>query len=463
MSFQLSDYTWPAYMGRKPYAHQRTTVEFLIRNRRAFVLNDMGTGKTLSALWACDILMTAHKIHRVLIICPLSTMGSVWYNEIMMNMPHRRVVIAHGPKAQRIEYIKNAAYEFVIINHDGPKIVEDEIIRQNFDIIIIDELTAYKSGQSDRSKCVKRICDRVKCVWGMTGDITPNAPTEAWYPAQIVNPFNQWLPKFFGQFRDACMTQINEYVSVAKPEAPQIVAMCVQPAIRFTRDQCLDLPDTSYQVIDVPLTPEQALHYNRMKAAACLDFDETTVTAGSAAIMLNKLLQISAGAVKDDTGNVIEIGCKDRLDELHRIFEETPQHKLLVFATYRATIELVVRDMRKRGVRVDTINGDVSQKMRSKLIDDFQRGDLQMLVVQPQSAAHGITLTAASTVVWFSLIPSNEYFQQGNARIVRAGQTRKTLIIMFVSTPAEKHIARMLKARANLSVEILKLFADRDL
>jgi SNF2 family DNA or RNA helicase len=462
VSFRIADYEWPAFMGRKPFAHQKVTTLFLIKNKGAFVLNDMGTGKTLSAIWAADILMCAEKIRRVLVVCPLSTMKSVWLNELFLNCPHRIAAIAHGPKEKRIQIVRNAAYEFVIINHDGVKILEDELIRQQFDVCVIDELTAFKSN-SDRSKAMRRVAKSCRAVWGMTGDLTPNSPCEAFYPCHIVNPKNEWLPKYYGQFRDACMVQVNEYTWIAKPEAPQIVAMCAQPAVRFTRDQCLDLPDTTYQTLEIDLTPEQTAYYNTMAQSALVESESGSITAQNAAIKLNKLLQISAGAVKNDVGDVVEIGCKDRLDELNRVFEETPQKKLVVFATYRASIEMIVRDMTKRGHIVACIHGGVPQNVRAQFIDRFQKGDLQILVLQPQSSAHGITLTAASTIVWFSLLPSNELFQQGNARIIRAGQHRKTLIIMFVSTKAEKHIARILRNRMNMSEEILKLFVDRDL
>ena len=355
----------------------------------------------------------------------------------------------------------------MIINHDGIKIVEDEIIRQAFDVIIIDELTAFKSHSSERSKCMKRIADdahkRKAGVWGMTGELTPNAPTEAFFPCKIVVPHNQYLPKYFGQFRDACMTQVNEIVWVAKPEAPQIVAMCAQPAIRFTRDQCLDLPDTTYQTVEVPLNAEQKTWYETMRTKALVETEGQMVKAVNAAILLNKLLQISAGAVKDSDGNVIEIGCKERIDRLLEIFESTPQKKLVIFATYRATIEMLMRALIKEGIRAACIHGDVAQNTRNAHIENFQRGNLQVLVLQPQSSAHGITLTAASTIVWFSLIPSNELFQQGNARIVRAGQTRKTLIYMFASTKAEKHIAKILEVKGDMSNEVQRLFVERDL
>jgi len=461
MSFSIDQYTWPAFQGRKPFAHQKTTVAFMLANKRALVLNDMGTGKTLSALWTCDILLTASKIRRILIVGPLSTMKSVWYNEIFMNIPHRSAAIAHGSPQKRLAALKSPC-PFVIINHDGIKNMEDEILRENFDVIIIDELTAFKAN-SERTKCMVRIAAPARAVWGMTGDLTPNSPLEAYYQCRVVVPHSKWLPKYYGQFRDACMTQINEMIWVPKPEAPQIVSMVAQPAIRFTREQCLDLPDTTYIEVESELSKAQKDHYDVMAKSAVIETQSGTVTAQSAAIMLNKLMQISAGAVKNDVGDVVEIGAPERMAMLLELFEQTPQKKMVIFATYRATIEMLVRELTKHGIKVACIHGDVPQNLRASHIERFQNSDLQILVLQPQSTAHGITLTASSTIVWFSLIPSNELFEQGNARIVRAGQTRKTFIYMFVSTKAERRVATILKNKGNMAEETRKLFEENQL
>jgi SNF2 family DNA or RNA helicase len=426
------------------------------------VLNDMGTGKTLSAVWAADILLEAQKIRRVLVVGPLSTMKSVWGNELYLNVPHRKFAILHGTRQQRLERLHSGA-EFFIINHDGIKSIEDELIAFGFDVLIIDELTAFKSHSSDRSKTMKRIADTCRAVWGMTGDLTPNSPLEAYMPVKIVNPASHYLPRYFGVYRDACMIQVNEQYWVPKPEAPQIVSMCVQPAIRYTREQCLDLPDTTYQVLEIPMTAEQRKFYDAMKKQALIDTENGTITAANAAVVLNKLLQISAGAVKNDDGGVVEIGCQDRMEALLQLYDETPQKKLVIFATYRATIDMLVREFTKHKISVAKIDGDVPQNLRASHIDRFQRGDLSVLVLQPQSSAHGITLTASSTVVWFSLVPSNELFQQGNARIVRAGQNLKTFIYLMVGSKAEKHVARILQRKDNLSREILDLFRAGDL
>jgi len=464
MSFSVDEYAWPAYLGRRPFEHQRYTVRFVLQHKRCFVLNDMGTGKTLSALWALDILFAASKIRRALVISPLSTMRSVWAKEISMNVPHLRYAIAHGSRQQRIDAIRNPVNKIIIINHDGIKSVEDEIVRDAPDVIVIDEVTAFKSN-SDRTKCMLRIAKGVRGVWAMTGDLTPNSPLEAFYPIKIVNPSSRWfqLTPYFGQFRDACMVQVNEIYWVPKPEAPQIVLMCAQPAVRFTRDQCLDLPETTTQELEVPMSAEQVKFYDVMKKQAFLATDSGEITAVNAAVVLNKLLQISAGAVKNDAGDVVEIGCKERLDALFELYEETPQHKLVVFATYRATIAMLEREFAKRGVRCAAIHGDVAHNLRASHIERFQSGDLQVLVLQPQSSAHGITLTASSTIVWFSLIASNELFTQGNARIVRVGQERKTFVYMFVGSKAERHIAGILQRKGEMSRETLELFKTRDL
>lgn len=474
MAFSVESYRWPAYGDRKPFNHQKITSLFLLKNKRAFVLNEMGTGKTLSALWACDMLLEAEKIRRVLIISPLSTMKSVWGKEILMNMPHRKFVIAHSPRGQaaRLQLFKQPT-QFVILNHDGIKMMEEAIINEQFDVIIIDELTAFKAN-SERTKCMIRIADaqyadvnrrrqRDGALWGLTGEPTPNSPVEAFYQCKIVNPRQEFLPRYYGQFRDATMQQVNEMLWVPKPIAPQIVGMVMKPALRFRRDECLDLPETTYQTLDVELTPEQVQAYEKMRKECLIEMESGLITAANAAVQLNKLLQISAGAVKTNDGLIHAIGCKPRIDALMDLLEGTPNRKLVVFATFRASIDMLHKELEKRGVKVACIHGDVHQNLRAAHIERFQSGDLEVIILQPQSSAHGITLTAASTIVWFSLIPSNELHQQGNARIVRAGQTRKTFIYYFLATKAESHIYKILQNKGDVSRETLALFNSGDL
>ena len=465
MSITYETYDWPAHANIKataPMDHQRTTVEFLIMNKRAFCLNDMGTGKTLSALWAFDILKKMGKVRRMLIIGPLISLRSVWAKEIFTNLPEMTYGIAHGTKQYRKAVINSVA-EVVIINHDAVVGMIDELTKARFDIVCIDELTAFKTHDSDRTRYMTTLAHSVKAVWGLTGDPTPNSPTEAYSQARLVNPMNPLLPRYFTQYRDMTMTRISEYMFVPKPEAANIVASILQPAIRFTRAQCIDLPPTTYVTQEVELSSEQKKMYDKVKAELYYEHSQGKIVAANAAVALNKLLQISAGAVKSSEGDAIWLDNGPRMKALLTIFEQTPQRKLVVFTTFRASIEQLLAKLKEKGIKAAAIHGDIAHNKRASLIHDFQTGDLSMLVLQPQSTAHAITLVEASTVLWFSMIPSNELYSQGIARVVRTGQKRNTLVVRFVASKAEEHIAKMLDRKGNLSGEILQLFEAHDL
>lgn len=458
----LTEYRWPIRGDLRPMSHQITTTGFVLKNKRCFVLNEMGTGKTLSILWALDILFTHKKIRRALVVSPLSTIRLVWANEIFFNMPHRKYAVCHGTRNQRIQALRSPA-EIVIINHDGIKTVFDELEAECFDVIVIDELTAFKAHGTERTKTMTKLAKKAKAVWGLTGEPTPNSPIEAFSQARIVNPANPALPRYFTAFREMTMVKINEFVWHPKPEAPKIVSRVLAPAIRFRRDECIDLPPTTYQTLEVPLSDEQQAAYARMKKDMILEYQSGKITAVNAAVALNKLLQISAGSVRMDDGTTMQINCKPRLDALMDIFEQTPQRKLIIFATYTASIRMLVEFAMKHGISAQPFYGDVNPAHRLAYINDFQNGSLNWLVMQPQSSAHGLTLVASSTITWFSLIASNEYYNQANARIVRPGQLLKTLITRFASTGAEKHMVNILDRKGKLSDSVLQLFTNGQL
>lgn len=458
-------YDWPAHVkiqATAPMAHQRLTVEFFIMNKRCFCFNDMGTGKTLSALWAFDLLMRMGKVRRILIVGPLISLRSVWAKEIFENIPYLNYGIAHGTKTHRKNIIHSHA-DIVIINHDAVVGMMDEIVKAKFDIVCIDELTAFKTHDSDRTRFMTTIAHSVKAVWGLTGDPTPNSPVEAYAQAKLVNPKNPMLPRYFTQYRDMTMTRLSEYMYVPKPEAPNIVASILQPAIRFTREQCIDLPPTTYVDQEIELSPEQATMYKKVKEELYFEHSKGEIVAANAAVALSKLLQISAGAVKTSDGEPIFLDNGPRMKALFSIFEQTPQKKLVVFVTYRASMIQLMEKITAKGIKCDMINGDVPHNRRASIINDFQNGDLSIILLQPQSTAHAITLVQANTVLWFSMIPSNELYSQGIARVVRTGQKLKTLIIRFVASKAEEHLAKMLDRKGNLSGEILQLFENHDL
>lgn len=454
----FENYHWPIKNPEhRPYEHQKATTIFLLTNKRSYVLNDLGTGKTLSALWACDFLMINKKVKKVLISSPLSTIKSVWGNEIFFNFNNRKYAIAHGRRSDRELAIKSKA-DFVIINHDGLVTMEHELCREKFDVFIIDELTAFKNHKTDRTKSAIHIANSCKAVWGMTAEPTPNSPIEAFGQAKVVNPSNPFLPPLFSKYRDMVEDKITSFITMPKEGADKIVHKILQPSIRFVRDECIDIPPCQYIDLEIPLTDDQKKAYDSMHKQLIVEYEGGLITASNAAVKAMKLTQIGCGWVKDDEGNVKELDSKSRLDELWEIYLNTHKGKLVIFSAFRASVEGVTAFFKSKKIKADYIHGSVSQNQRATFIDQFQNGDLNVLVIQPQSTSHGVTLTAADTVVWHSLVPSGEIYRQANGRITRIGQSRKQTIIHMIGCRAEKHILNILKNKGRMSDETLELF-----
>jgi SNF2 family DNA or RNA helicase len=238
------------------------------------------------------------------------------------------------------------------------------------------------------------------------------------------------------------------------------VNQTLQPAIRFKRDDCIDIPECQYVERIVEFTDQQKAVYNKMKDDLLVEYEAGSITAVNAAVKMMKLLQIAAGSVKDDDGNVMQLDSSTRDEQLWEIFEETGKKKLVVFAAFRASIKHLEEFFLSKKVKVATIHGDVKHETRAKHIQDFQDSDLQVLIIQPQSSAHGITLTASNTIVWYSLIASGEIHVQANGRITRAGQKRKQLIYYLIGCKAEKHLLELLQGKGNMSRDVLSLFEE---
>ena len=208
----LKTYDWPGL--HRPFDHQKTTSSFLTLNKRAFCLNEQGTGKTGSVIWAADYLMRQGRIRRVLVICPLSIMDSAWRADLFKFAMHRSVDIAHGSAEKRRAVIESQA-EFVIINFDGVEVVADAIEKANFDLIVVDEANAYKNAQTNRWKVLNHLVKPDTWLWMLTGTPAAQSPVDAYGLAKLVNP--QGVPRFFGSFKDMVMYKVTQFKWVPKP------------------------------------------------------------------------------------------------------------------------------------------------------------------------------------------------------------------------------------------------------
>ena len=440
-----------------PFDHQKKTAAFFTMNQKSFCFNEQGTGKTASAIWAADYLMKQGKIKRALVICPLSIMDSAWREDLFTFAPHRSVDIAHGAAKKRREIIEQGA-DFVVINYDGVEIVADAIINGGFDLIIVDEATHYKNAQSKRWKVLKRLVTEDTWLWMMTGTPAAQSPLDAYGLAKMVNP--NAVPRFFGSFRDMVMTKVTQFRWVVKPHASDTVFNILQPAIRFTKEECLDLPDMTYVKRVVELTRQQKKYYDMLKKSMTMTVGDDEVTAMNAAIIMNKLLQISAGAVYTDDGDTLEFDIKHRYKVLKEVIDESSQ-KVLVFVPFKHTIDILTDKLRNDGVATEVIRGDVPVAKRTDIFKRFQNTpDPRVLVIQPQSAAHGVTLTAANTVVWWGPTSSLETYAQANARVHRSGQKHRCTVVQLQGSAVEKRVYSLLDNRIDVHTKMIDLYKE---
>jgi SNF2 family DNA or RNA helicase len=447
------DYEWPGLF--KPMQHQMETANFLTLNQRAFCFNEQGTGKTASAIWAADYLIEQGIVNRVLIVCPLSIMQSAWQADLFKFAMHRKVGVAYGERKKRQAVIESEA-QFVIINYDGVEIVADTIAKQNFDLIIIDEANAYKTVTTKRWKTMQRILTNRTWLWMMTGTPAAQSPTDAFGLAKLSVPQN--VPRFFGAFRDQTMVNISKFKWMVRPDADQTVFAALQPAIRFRKEDCLDLPEVTHVFRDAPLTPQQEKYYKLIKKEMLMVADGEEVSAVNAAVNLTKLLQISGGAVYSDTGAVVEFDVSNRLRVIEEVIEEA-SHKVLVFVPFTHTIELLSAHLRGAGITSDIINGAVPVNKRTEIFKNFQENpNPKVLLIQPQAAAHGVTLTAADTIIWYSPVTSIETYLQANARIDRQGQKNKMTVVHIKGSPVETRLYNMLQNKLDIHTKIIDLY-----
>ena len=451
----IESYVYPgAY---KPFKHQETTTAFLAEHKKSFCFNEQGTGKTASSIWASDFLMIQRVVRRALIICPLSIMDSVWRDDIMTFAHHRTVEVAHGTPEKRRQIIEEGS-DYVVINYDGVEIVSDAIAKGNFDLIIVDEATHYKNSRTTRWRVLNKLLRDDMWLWMMTGTPAAQSPLDAYGLAKFINPTA--IPKFYGSFRDMVMTQVSRFKWIPKESSTKTVYKALQPAIRFTKEDCLDLPPMTYVKREVELTRQQNKYYKELKTKLRMEITGEEITAHNAAIGMNKLLQIASGAVYTDKGDVLQFDIKNRYKVLKEVIDEASR-KVLVFVPFRHTIDLLRDKLTNDHVPTEVIRGDVPAHKRTEIFKSFQETVYpKVLLIQPQSAAHGVTLTKANDVVWWSPISSLETYSQANARVHRAGQTNKCTVTQLQGSNTEKHVYRLLDSRIHLHTKIIELYKE---
>lgn len=435
----------------KPMEHQIDTSEFCTLWRRCHVLNEMGTAKTASVLWAADYLMREGVVGKTLVIAPLSTLNKVWMQQIFKFIMHRTGVVLHGSVERRRELLA-ADVDFYIINFEGLEILAPELRkRKDINLYIVDEAAAYREGKNVRYEVLHGLTDPDKKpklrLWLMTGTPTPNAPTDAWALARLVDPSK--VPRYFSVFRRMTMFQKNAFKWVARPGAHKLVYAVLQPGIRFRKKDCLDLPPVTHLPIEARNTKAQERALAQMRNEMYVEAAQgIQITAINAADKLAKLRQILCGAMRDPTtGAYIPLDHKYRLQVLLESIEQAAA-KVLVIVPYKGITRVLAEEVAAR-FSCEVVNGDVSFRKRDEIFTRFSMDKHpRVLLCHPRVMAHGLTLTEADMLIFYAPISSNEQTQQVTERINRPGQTRNMTIVRIGSDPLEWDIYKTVEARS---------------
>jgi len=451
----IAQYNWPT--NPVPFKTQKISAALLTMNTRAYVLSEMGTGKTRAALFACDHMFQNNEIQSVLVVAPLSTLSQVWDREIFEYFPHLSVGVLHGTKKKR-EKILAEKHHIYVINHDGPAVILKALRAKRFDVVIVDEIGMFRNVKAEKWVNLFDIVNVAPYAWGMTGSPQPTAPTDAWGIAKLLTPTR--APKWKKEFQRKTMRQITQFRWIPLPDANDHVYAMLQPAVRYKRDDCVELPPVSYQTIEVEQHPSVIRVYKQLLDKLKVAFNEGQVTAANEGVLFMKLLQVACGWVYTQDRGVVSLNNAKRVDQVAELYEESAG-KVIVFADFtHAAIQLHQRMLKKK-INAVLVTGQTSKKHRDEIFGSFQNStEKSMIVAHPKCMSHGLTLTEANTIIWFTPTTSLETYEQACARITRPGQTRKSLIIHLTGSPIETKIYRRLREKATLQGALLDMFND---
>jgi len=410
-----------AFYGLPPFDHQVRMFEWGRRRKTMAFLSEQGTGKTRSALDVCQYRLETNRIKNILVVCPLSVISS-WQDEIKTwcKPGLNRHTVLVGTKEQRKQKLENGmmtGVQFFIINYDGVRTIEQALQRHKWGMIILDESIMIKNRQAQRTKAIKRVAANTEYKLIMTGSPITQDALDLHSQFEFLDG-GRTLGKNYFQFRNRFFQEINfgqfsKWVP-RKGSPPEIQRMVYTSAIRYTKEQCLDLPEKIFQQRYVSMTAKQAKMYKDMSDQLIAEIEDGEYT--SAALVVTKLIrlsQITAGVVTPDNSEearrINAQGKDPKNSEIIQLIEQSDD-QFVIWCRFRKEIMMVVEDLRKKGYEVGYIYGDVKQADRARAIDDWRAARTRVLVCQVATAGMGITLLPRDPGVGITVIyRSNDY------------------------------------------------------
>ena len=408
-----------------PYAHQKTTTDFIVDTKCCLITSDPGTGKTRAVLDAHAILGG-----KTLVLAPLSILEAAWGEDISKFQPQIKYGVAYAKNRAKI--FEDDTNEMVITNFEAVNFLQkNPQYCKQFDTIVIDEFTAFKNREAKRSKNLNKIISYFTNRIAMSGTPNSNTILDIWHPVFLVDGGERLGSRFYAFRHQACTPKFNGFANewIDKPGIEEAVANKLSDiSIRFALSDCMDLPDNIVRTVNTKLTPNVQKQYKTLADESVLYTKSGTVNAVHAAARVKKLLQLVTGAVYDEDG-VVQFVHQERYDIVMTLVAQRA-HSRVAF-NWKHERDALVEIAQKEGISYEVIDGSIKAEKRSDIVARYQAGQIKVLFCHPQSAGHGLTLTKASTVIWCSPTYNAEHYQQFNQRIYRAGQTQKTETILI--------------------------------
>lgn len=437
-------------MRYKPHEYQKYAIEFIKKNPIAAILLDMGMGKTSIVLSALNELMyDSFEVTKVLIIAPLRVARNTWSDEIKKwdHLNGIRYSIAVGAAAERLAALKADADIYIINRENVPWLIEDSEMPFDYDCVVVDELSSFKNWQAKRFKALMKVRPKIRRIVGLTGTPSSNGLMDLFAEFKVLD-MGERLGRFISQYRvnyfkpDRMNGPIIYTYKLLPGAEERIYGRISDITISMKATDYLDMPELISNEYKVYLDDDERSKYEEMKDELVLQLPGGEITAANAASLSGKLSQLANGAIYDDDGSVNAFH-ERKLDALEDLIESANGKPILVAYWFKHDLARITERLNKLKVVFEKLDSD-------KSIEKWNAGKLQVGLIHPASAGHGLNLqSGGNVIVWFGITWSLELYQQTIARLWRQGQTSGTVTVIHIVTEdtVDERILKALEAK----------------
>lgn len=432
--------------------YQNKAVQHILDNPNCALWLDMGLGKTISTLTAISDMLHIN-VSKVLIIAPLRVAHTVYTDEIKKweHISDLKVSKVLGSERERLTGLFKKADIYVINRENIPWLVDTLKGKWDFDMVVIDESSSFKSHSSKRFKALKKVLGKVDRMVQLTGTPSPNGYLDIWSQVYLLDQ-GMSLGKTITQYRNSFFeSDYMGYTYTLRPFAEKKIQQRIEDLILSMQvEDYLELPPSVPVVIDIPMSNKESNLYKKFEKNLIIDIESQEVTAMTAATLSNKLLQFCSGFLYNSEGSVVDVH-KLKIDALKELIEENQGHNILLAYNYKYEKEMILKH----------IPNVVELDKQGSQVEKWNKGEIKILLTHPASAGHGLNLQkGGDIIIWFGFTWSLELYQQFNARLVRQGQDKTVRVFHLATGDIEKKLMRVISSKEVTQDKLLNALKD---